>query len=350
MPEQATRSTSTPRGDSTRTSGQKPGQLPVLLAPIVIFVFVLAVFWLPQFTSNAAATVNGETISRSELDRRAAFERVFDGWNGVSDPSSGPEATRFRAIVLDKMVESRLILQEAKKAGFTVPAQSVAGRIASLQSQLKLSDAQMNNDLTKGDITRQTLEVVMQEDAVVDAYLRTVVLKDVAQVDQETASRNWYNTILAKASIDKRIESGAARVGQPAPDFTLNDMSGNPVRLSDLRGKAVFINFFATWCNPCRAEMPDIESTWKSNKDKGLVVLEVNLANLDTVSDVAKFIKEFGLTMPLVLDEKGSIASLYRVGPIPSSYFVNRQGVLVAVKVGGMSRQAMEERIASILQ
>jgi len=331
------------------SSNHTSRQIPVILGPIIIAI-ILAILWLPQLTNNAAATVNGESISRSEFDRRVAFERLWSEWNGTPIPATGPEATQFRTNVLDTMVENRVILQEAKKAGIVITPQDVASRIAAVESDLKLSDAQVNAALTQAGLTRQTFENIIHEDLIVDRFLRTVVLKDVAAADQQTAVLNWYNSTLAKAKIEKRIESGGARVGQPAPDFTLNDLDGKPVRLSDLKGKPVVINFFATWCNPCRAEMPDFEALWKDNKDRGLIVLAVNLTNQDNVNDVRTFVKELSLTFPIVLDENGTVASLYRVGPIPSSYFINKSGILTAVQVGSMSRQTMDQRVAKLLQ
>lgn len=327
----------------------KQRQMPVILGPIII-IAILAVFWLPQVLSNAAAVVNGESISNEELDRRVAFERVWAGWNGSTAPTSGREAVQFRAAVLDNMIESRLVLQEAKKVGILALPAEINDKSAQIRADLGLSDAQINASLTDAGLTRQTFDNVMREDVLVEKHLRFIVLKDTAQADQQTAVRNWLNNTLSKANIERRIESGGAKVGQPAPDFTLNDLEGNAVRLSDLKGKGVFINFWATWCNPCRAEMPDIEAVWKANKDKGLVVLAVNLTNQDDVEAVKVYMKDMKLSFPALLDTKGSVASLYRVGPIPSSYFVNREGVLTSVQVGAMSRSTMETRINRLLQ
>ena len=324
-------------------------QLPIWLGPLII-VAILAVFWLPQLLSDAAAVVNGESISKNELDRRVAFERLWGEWTGKTAPATGREAAQFRASVLDSMIENRIVLREAKKVGITATVKDVADRIASIQQQLGLSDAQMGQELTRAELSRQTLEGIMREDEIMDRFLSTVVATGTTEEERQASVRNWYNDALTKAKIEKHIESGGVRIGQPAPDFTLNGLDGKPVRLSDLKGKAVFVNFFATWCNPCRVEMPDIEAVWKAYKDRGLVVLAVNLTNQDDAGDVAQFVKDFGLTFPVVLDEKGSVASLYRVVPIPTSFFIDRNGIVVTAEVRSLSRQTMEQRIARILQ
>jgi cytochrome c biogenesis protein CcmG, thiol:disulfide interchange protein DsbE len=217
-------------------------------------------------------------------------------------------------------------------------------------TQLGMTEAEVASDLSKAGLSRQTMDTIFHEDVLVDRYLTLFVAASGTDEEKETAIRNWYNDKLAKANIEKHISSGGAKVGQAAPDFTLNGLDGKPVSLSSLKGQAVLINFFATWCDPCRSEMPDLETVWKTYKDRGVVVLAVNLTDQDTAGDVAQYVKDLSLTFPVVLDETGSVSTLFRVGPIPSSYFINRQGVLASVQVGSMSRSTMEQRLAKILQ
>lgn len=330
-------------------TSQPARPMPVLLGPIIIII-ILALFWLPQLLSNAAATVNGESISQSELDRRVGFERLWNQWAGNTLATSGAEAALFRTQVLDMLVENRLVLQEAKKAGVTPSTSDVTASVTDMVTQLGITDAQMTADLSKAGLSRQTVETVLHEDLIVNRYMSLIVAPTGTDEEKQTAIRNWYNDKLGKANITKHVASGGAKVGQAAPDFTLNGLDGKPVKLSDFKGQAVFINFWATWCNPCRLEMPDIEAVWKAYKDRGVIVLAVNLTNQDTVSDVTQYIKDLSLTFPVLLDENGSVASLYRVGPIPSSYFVDRQGVLSIVQVGTMSRSTMNQRLDKMLQ
>lgn len=136
-------------------------------------------------------------------------------------------------------------------------------------------------------------------------------------------------------------------VGAPAPDFTLVDaVTGEQVQLSDLRGKPVVVNFWATWCGPCRIEMPAIQQAFDDNDD--LVILAVN--NQESAQEVVDFAQELGLTFNLLLDEDGSIQSTYRVRAYPSTYFVNRDGTVNAVQIGVMTEQQLAEQIAPILE
>jgi len=129
---------------------------------------------------------------------------------------------------------------------------------------------------------------------------------------------------------------GGPRVGQAAPDFVLNDTEGRPVRLSELRGKTVFVNFWASWCPPCRAEMPDIEQIYQEFKDKDVVVLAIN--QREDPETIRRFMQSLNLTFPVLLDRNGAVAQQYRISAIPTSFFIDRGGIIRAVNVGSMSR------------
>lgn len=133
----------------------------------------------------------------------------------------------------------------------------------------------------------------------------------------------------------------------PAPDFTLPTLSGESFRLADLRGKVVLLNFWATWCIPCRTEMPAIEALYQRYKDRGLDVLAVNLDVLSTAG-VEAFVKEAGVTFPIILDPSWATARAYRVVALPTTYLIDRAGNVVVREVGerdwrdGVSRIAVE--------
>lgn len=140
----------------------------------------------------------------------------------------------------------------------------------------------------------------------------------------------------------------APEAGHPAPDFALTDLDGNTVRLSDLRGKVVFINFWATWCPPCRAEMPEIEAVHQEYKDKGVVVIGVDISEPE--STVRQYIQRGGFTWTIVMDSTGEVARNYNIAAIPTSFFLDREGVIRAVNIGAMTKRAMEEKLAKVMQ
>lgn len=142
-------------------------------------------------------------------------------------------------------------------------------------------------------------------------------------------------------------EKVAAREGRLAPDFALEALDGSRVRLSDLRGHPVLINFWATWCGPCRAEMPDIESVYEVQRGSGLVVVAINVQ--EGHDRVADWVKQFGLEFPVVLDISGAVTREYHASnALPTSFFVDSGGRISAVHVGQMSRQDIAVGLAPL--
>lgn len=156
-----------------------------------------------------------------------------------------------------------------------------------------------------------------------------------------------------------RVPPAATTNGQPppspregfsAPDFTLELLGGGEVTLSDLRGQVVMVNLWASWCPPCRKEMPDIEQVYQDFKEDGLVVLAVNTTYQDTEAGAAAFIQEFGLTFPVPLDRTGVVARQYQLRGLPTTYFIDRDGVIQSVVVGGpMSASLIRSKVQDLL-
>ncbi|HEY5730815.1 MAG TPA: TlpA disulfide reductase family protein [Anaerolineales bacterium] len=147
-------------------------------------------------------------------------------------------------------------------------------------------------------------------------------------------------------SADRSGSSTAGMIPAPqqgflAPEIELQTMTGETVKLSDLRGQAVLVNLWATWCPPCRAEMPAIEKVYNEYKDQGFVVLAVNMTYQDTFSNIAPFIDEYGLTFPILLDETGSVGTAYQLRSLPSSFFIGRDGIIKEVVIGGPMAEAL---------
>ncbi|MDO9299770.1 MAG: redoxin domain-containing protein [Anaerolineales bacterium] len=146
-------------------------------------------------------------------------------------------------------------------------------------------------------------------------------------------------------------KTSAPQAGFAAPDFTLKTPDGEEYTLSELKGSAVLVNLWATWCPPCRAEMPAIEKIYQEYKDQGFIVLAINMTYQDDPFAVVPFAKEFNLTFPILLEETGDVAAAYQLRSLPSSYFINRAGVIQEVVIGGpMSEALLRTRIEQILK
>lgn len=135
-------------------------------------------------------------------------------------------------------------------------------------------------------------------------------------------------------------------VGKPAPGFTLATLEGGRVGLETLRGKPVVLNFWASWCVPCRTEMPLLERAWRAHAGEGLAVVGVVYA--DSNENARGFYKELDLTFPSLIDASGKTAVDYGVTGLPETYFIDRSGVIVAKKYGALEADELEARIAEI--
>jgi peroxiredoxin len=138
----------------------------------------------------------------------------------------------------------------------------------------------------------------------------------------------------------------APLVGARAPEFSAPTLAGPPIRLSELRGQAVVLNFWATWCEPCRAEMPLLDDRATALAGQGLVVLGVNFDEPE--EDVRAYRDELGLSFPLVLDPGGAVQALYRIVGYPTTYFIDAEGIIRAVHLGVLDEALLDDYLAGL--
>ncbi|MEH6890209.1 TlpA disulfide reductase family protein [Bacillus sp. JJ864] len=146
------------------------------------------------------------------------------------------------------------------------------------------------------------------------------------------------------------IAQNGIEIGKVAPDFELSKLDGTKVKLSDLKGKKVIVNFWATWCGPCQREMPDMQEFY-SKYQKDVEILAVNYTaseGTDGKEKVRKFAEEKGVTFPILLDTDIKVTTTYKVLTIPTSYFVDTKGVIQDKFIGPMTVQEMEKRVADL--
>jgi peroxiredoxin len=151
-----------------------------------------------------------------------------------------------------------------------------------------------------------------------------------------------FGQALPLSSLLSRAGLLQVRAGLAAPDFSLARLDGATVKLSDYRGKVVFLNFWATWCPPCREEMPSMNSLYRRYKDTDLVFLAVDLQ--ESQNEVAAFVREAGYEFPVLLDSRGRAAALYGVQSIPSTFIIGRNGEIATAAIGGRAWDSPEVR------
>lgn len=136
------------------------------------------------------------------------------------------------------------------------------------------------------------------------------------------------------------------KVGDEAPNFELIDLNGDRHRLSDYRGQGVFLNFWGTWCAPCKKEMPAMGRQYAVYKDQGVQVLAVNIA--EPKLKVSTFAKQYGMTFPTLIDKTKSIMQVYNVKPLPTTLLINPNGKITKIITGEMSEKDIQGYMESI--
>lgn len=182
-------------------------------------------------------------------------------------------------------------------------------------------------------------EIGVQEELDSEADLEDMSEEEIEALKDESAAQNSGN------ETGSMIEFGL-NPGNTAYDFQLEDMEGNTVQLSDYRGKKVFLNFWASWCPPCRVEMPHLQEFHEEQDD--VVVLGVNVTSSESdLANVPVFVEEFGLTFTNVYGPT-EITDLYRVESLPTSYFIGSNGIIYERVVGPVTKDILEAKFSMI--
>ena len=159
--------------------------------------------------------------------------------------------------------------------------------------------------------------------------LLTVAIVQAMDKKAETPKKNTSDTTETQAQ--------GLKIGDKAPNFELKTLTGKTVKLSSFKGKKVMLNFWATWCPPCKAEMPEMEQFYKQpNND--VVILAVNI---DSQNDVKGFADKNGITFPILMDTDNQVNSIYQIISIPTTYFIDRNGVIKNKYTGSMKLDMM---------
>ena len=303
-------------------------------------------------TSDVVAEVNGEQISRPEWQTITALDRAMSQL--AHQPLPDAEST------LQRLINERLVIMVA---GNFVAAQSSADqRLAFLKRSWGVDDAALDRTLALNGLTRTDLLNDIKRLLVVEAQLKQIsATEDPNQwlADQRAQARIGVYTDLAAAApaptpqvpastpTPQPSQPAGFSVDQQALDFALNDLGGKSIKLSDLHGHPVVINFWATWCPPCRQEVPALQAAYQRYQASGVVLLGLDLR--EDASTVQKFVAPYGVTYPLLLDQSGAIASQYQVAGIPTTIVVDSDGVIRARHVGPMTEDQFAQYIDPLI-
>ena len=285
------------------------------------------------------------------------IERVGE-YNSAKIELTTPE----QATDIQKENEGKLTVFFALNEGFPVKVEGTIKNKAASGLELEI---QLNSELTKlSKLDSQKLSQARSELSIIETALEETDLLSQSDEEKKTALeiflsdypesqwRKGVEGLIARFSaesedvpmIDEQAEDISSDIdehlsslgitksdGQMADDFTLETIEGKQVSLSDYKGKIVFLNFWATWCPPCRSEMPSMEKLYQKFKDKDFIMLAVNLQ--EKSEQVSKFMKDNKLNFPALID-KGEVGSKYSVSSIPTTFFVDKHGRMIGHAVG----------------
>jgi peroxiredoxin len=317
---------------------------------------------------TVVATVNDRRIYYKTWQEATSLDRVMDGLAGHSAPSA--EET------LERLINEILVLQAANLEGATVAEADIEKRIAALETAWKVSDEQVATALQEAGLERQALVRRTGRLLLVEQGLATIAAERgdanawLVQARREAQIGLYMPLASSPAPPSTTLRAGpsitpgaggeteppptepaalatAPQPGALAPDFKLSNLQGQAVSLRSLRGRPVLINFWATWCPPCRSELPALRSAYAQYHEQGLEILAVDVK--EDSKTVAAFATELELTFPILLDDKGIVAAIYQVRGTPTSLFVGPDGVVAARHLGPLDQKTLADYLAPLV-
>jgi peroxiredoxin len=318
----------------------------LIIAITSVTVLAVAVAWawitnpLANVPSDAVARVNGQLIFERDVEKRLNFLKFLDALYDRASPNP-PNATSALEEIIGQLVE----LQDARKAGVTATDAEVEKAIGEVAESAKRDLTEIEGLLGRYTLTMPDMREYSASLLVIGKNRQRVTAEASNPSEEQTRLNEWFQSLINAARIERFKAPGsgpAPRVGAEAPDFTLKDLSGKDVTLSSLRGKPVMINFWATWCPPCREEIPVITKLY--GETKGGTSYEVlGVATQSDASTIRAFADEFAMDFPLLPDANSNVVSSYHVLPIPTTFFVDKDGIIRFIQTGPVRREVMEE-------
>jgi peroxiredoxin len=300
-------------------------------------------------SGDAVAMINGQAVSNRDVDIEQAVQEVLQAQTGRVMSKDAEAQKSFRRELLSQMTDQFLLYQSAQAAGINPTEAEIDGDIPRMLGQYGLDGPTLLQKVLVLGITEAEYRAWARRQVTNGRYLQTPAAQ--ALVGGMGASPEQVAAVLQKNADIVLYLGGQAvapvKVGQMAPDFTLQTPDGETIKLSDLRGKPVMVNFWATWCGPCKIEMPLFIDAYNKNKDK-LVILGVDVQ--EQPAQVKAFAEQMGLNFPLVIDPTGEVSTIYQVRGLPTTIFVNAEGIVEAAHRGAiLNRPQLEPYLAQIL-
>jgi len=292
----------------------------------------------------AVAFIDDRPVTAEEWNQAKAYAQV------TMELLAEPGAEMDERSVFDSFVEDLLIVREAEEAGFSVSDEEIEAEEQRILTVAGVDEAALEEKLAEVGLTRAAWRAELARGVLAANYIEKVVLADAAPGERGRRRAEWLQNLRDKHQIVRELRNPITvglNQGDLAPDFTLTELNGRDMSLSDLRGQAVILNFWATWCFPCREEMPLLDKEYQAKKEDGLVVVGVNVGESPT--QVQEFVDEIGVTFPIWLDQSQQVSRRYRVFGLPSTFFIDREGVIQSFYLGQLREKQLRQGVSQIL-
>lgn len=301
-------------------------------------------------SQKRVAVVNGDPITEAALEREVGIGRVlYPLLQGVPVGNDAQTLERMRSDLLSSLIDEQLLVQAAEEAGLTVSEADLDARVETMSSRIGLSMDDFAGQLSTVGVSMDDLRASLRSTILAERFVSEN--PPPSDVSARSTYETWVKALQKQGDI--RILTGdsaskTVKMGQPAPDFTLRGPKGETVSLSDFAGHPILINFWATWCPPCRFEMPLLEQTYGKLKDSDLVVLAVDVQEGPEL--VNPYVEQMGLTFPVALDRAGAVATAYRVTGLPTTVFVDSNGVVTDIHRGALVESVLQQYLDDLLK
>lgn len=338
-------------GEEGEGGGSRP-LLWILAAGLVVALLVFGVWLGARLGGGAAttgegggstgadpgavmATVNGQALTNRMIEVELEVQRVLQAQTGRVMQDDATALQSFRREILSQVIDQILLLQAATAAGVAVTDAEANAELPMMLGQYGLDGPTLAARVQAAGITPAEFAEWARRQVANGRYVQSPAAQQLA--GGFAAPEQVASILQQTADIVLTMPDGSqvrpAQEGQMAPDFELQTADGETIKLSDLRGKPVMINFWATWCGPCQVEMPLFVDAYNKNKDQ-LVVLGVDVQ--EPAEPVRQFMQRFGMTFPVPLDLDGQVSTLYRVRALPTTYFIDAEGRIVRAHRGAI--------------
>jgi thiol-disulfide isomerase/thioredoxin len=293
----------------------------------------------PQAEANSpVARINGLEFSLAELEREFAFNRAT-----YKLTNNRELVLQDLAGTLQGLVPSLVLNQRALEAGVEVSDAEATTRLESYLASRNSTVEDLERELKPYGYTVADVRDIFARMVRVENYIDQVMAE--AGPQQEDFS-GWLDEVLDQAEIEILYEPPRVSPlqGSAAPDFTAATLAGDQASLAQFQGRPIILNFWATWCGPCREEMPMFQQLYETGQEGGLVVLAANVEEDPAL--IQPYVEELGLTFDILLDQQAGLAQQYRVTGLPTTFFIDRQGLIQHVQLGPVTEELLAEQVS----